>query len=143
MLSEVSRRYHTIHTYCRIHRNALIQNNLARIIVLQIASSTSSYYDLSRKSSFIDLIILSASFITIAASAMVLHLPIPNKQADVCSSHVDPNFRSNSTHSYNRDISATPVISNLASGVYPIGTSEVQRPILSSININFQQQLQQ
>ena len=82
---------------------------------------------------------------------MVLQLPIPNKstgQADDSSSNA-----SNSVlHSYNnRDVSATPIISNLASGVYPIGstnTSEFQRlpnlPPNNNINkMNLQQQQQQ
>lgn len=54
---------------------------------------------------------------------MVLQLPIPNsKQTDVASSSSASNSPAlNSLHSINRDVAATPIISNLASGVYPIG----------------------
>ena len=54
---------------------------------------------------------------------MVLQLPIPNKkQTDVASSSSTSNSPAlNSLHSINRDVAATPIISNLASGVYPIG----------------------
>ena len=54
---------------------------------------------------------------------MVLQLPIPiNKQTDVASSSSASDSPAlNSLHSINRDVAATPIISNLASGVYPIG----------------------
>ena len=72
---------------------------------------------------------------------MVLQLPIPiNKQTDVASSSSASNSPAlNSLHSINRDVAATPIISNLASGVYPIGGG-VDRQRTSSLQKMQQQQ---
>ncbi len=78
----------------------------------------------------------------------VLQLPIPNTNKS--SGHADDSSTqaSSSTSLHNKDVvAATPVISNLASGVYPIGSSHssglVQRPSLSAnVNLNLQQQHQ-
>ena len=72
---------------------------------------------------------------------MVLQLPIPNQsqgQADDSSA-----IASSNTSLHSRDVvGGTPIISNLASGVYSIGSSGVQRPNLSS-NVSLTLQPQQ